>query len=224
LLALGVDIRSSKTGRKVSLARLNIISKRENCVNVTFGGSELGGTLQINTRILLMDPGEVGNRLTPKLTGTILWQDRFSTRLEGSGSLFPIEVIDFESAGLPDGSAWLLEWDPSNLNSATLGSLRLFVNKNHENVLSAFTGNSESKQLILSAAKYDALRTLIDSALEHSEFDPHADYPPGTVGNTIRTAVQIAFPAQTVGNIRGLRAQDSGEYLARIQSSIQFLK
>lgn len=223
-LELGVDLRSSKTGTKLALARENIVPGQQNYLDVTFGGSELGGTLQLSTRILLMDPGKPENRLTPKLRGTILWQDQFSTRLEGSGSLFPIEMIDFESAGLPEESAWYLEWDSSNLNAATMGCLRLFVNKNHQTAVSAFTGSSDSRELILSMAKYDALRTLIDSGLEHPDFDPHADYLPGTVGDTIRTALRLPFSAQAVGSIRGLRDQDPSEYMARIQSSIRFLR
>src|SRR5699024_10385738 len=87
-------------------------------------GPMIGGLLTVETMLILIDPGYTASPLAPKSTGSILWQQPHTTSLEGIGTRFPVEVIDFSSTNwLPSDASWHLSWERNDLHSTALGNM-----------------------------------------------------------------------------------------------------
>lgn len=76
-------------------------------------GSELAGRVDVRTTIVLVNAGEGERPLAPHIPGSVLWEDTVQVPVEGGASRFPMEWLNFASAGwLPAGAGWYLEWSP----------------------------------------------------------------------------------------------------------------
>lgn len=188
----------------------------------TLPGGELGGQLHLRTAVILLEDVKEAGPLSPRRAGSILWTDIISTHLEGEGSMFPTEEIDFGRAGIaPATAAWYLDWNPVELHVATLGSVRLYINSGHEQVRrAAATPNADAvSSAITSAMLYDLFRQLIEGALDNEDFDDNAGYAPGTIGATLRTALRMAFGREPAETVRALRRTSRSDFEARIQAA-----
>ena len=196
------------------------IEADEITVGGELSGNELGDQLRLYTRLILIAADMNGDPLAPWRIGSILWQDQAAVYLEGEGSMFPVEPVDFGAAGIAVDAAWYLEWTPDEPERATLGALRLYVNTAHEVVrrAAANPGADEETRAITSAMRWDLLRQLIQGALD-SGLNSRVDYPPGSLGETMKLALQIAFGHDDVVSVRALRSAAPSEFEARIQAA-----
>ena len=64
-------------------------------LRIAVPGQELARDLRLITRLTLHDNGTTESRIAPRLPGSILWEETDTYAIEGSGSLFPIEQIEF---------------------------------------------------------------------------------------------------------------------------------
>ena len=67
--------------------------------------------------------------------------------------------------------------------------------------------------------RFDLLRQIIEGALESDEFVDGIDYPPGTVGASMRMALRLAFGAQPLETVRALRRTARSEFEVRVQAA-----
>ncbi|HEX2092240.1 MAG TPA: hypothetical protein VHG28_07545 [Longimicrobiaceae bacterium] len=198
------------------------IGDRYATVLASLRGDELGGQLHLRTMVLLAGDVTDGGSLAPRRSGSILWSDDTSVFLEGESALFPTEEIDFAATGIaPAAAAWYLEWNPGDPLSATLGSLRLFINSGHEPVRRAAahpTADAATKA-ITSAMLYDVLRQLIEGALDSADFDDTTSYPRGTLGASMRAVLRLAFRESSIDVVRALRRTSRSDFEVRIQAA-----
>ena len=220
-LALGVTWHASGTNRRGAFPPAEIHEGRTTLIaRVT--GEELGGQLHLRTSLILTDTVPRVSPVAAYRAGSMLWSDHVSVHLEGNSSMFPVELIDFGATGLaPADAGWYLDWNPADPTLSTLGSLRLYLNSAHDAVRRAGgePGADAESRTITSAMRFDLLRQLIEGALDSDEFVDGVEYPAGTVGASMRTALRITFGSQSIDTIRALRRTARSDFEVRVQAA-----
>lgn len=224
-LALAVTWRSTGSGLfgRVAYQDVPTTDVFTHRLEVTIAGKDVGGTLVIETALVLSHPFGGGETLAPRRAGSVLWNDRVTTRLQGDASQFPIAVVDFSRTSLPEDAAWHLDISGS-LESAAMGSLLLLVNERNKTVTDAFGRAANPRpgdRLALSAVYADVARTLVEHALASEEFTDDAEFGDETLGAMLRDLFQQVFGTRTVREVR-LRGQDSPSLVATdVQAAVR---
>ncbi|SCF41449.1 hypothetical protein GA0074696_5536 [Micromonospora purpureochromogenes] len=198
------------------------ITDGENLVAADIPGHELGGALHLRLRIVLAETDPGAGPLAPRRPGSILWQDAASVVLEGSGSRFPVVQTSFASSGIADGrpAMWYLSCG-TDLDSSDTGSIRLYLNTDHQAITSLLNSpDGERSRVLADFMRYDAARQLVLHAIGHDDLDLDAGYEPGTLGDLLGNLLRRCFPSGTLNELRGDRESDPGEFEARIQAAL----
>jgi hypothetical protein len=176
-------------------------------LSLEVSGLFLAGSIDLRVQIVMTDRGSTEQPFSPKLKGSILYNHVQNVLLEGDGARFPIEVLDFSSAGyFPADAAWLLFWQPDDLHQTVLGGeIRLYINAKHERVRRAVSENRPEDADIREAIRLDIARNLIYGALTNPEFtaNPNA-YPDGTIGGAVYFMLRTYFPDIQVAQLRSM--------------------
>jgi hypothetical protein len=200
-------------------------SPEEITVETNLENDSLSGSLLILTILTLVDPGDNSGQFSPVTNGNILWKDSHSILLEGGGSRFPMEIIDFTEVGwLPAGSGWYLDWDRELLDHPFMGSVRLYINKSHRRVVKAVSSNTpdEEDKAVLSALYYDTGRSLISGSLLSSEFmGGTSDWAEGSTGYVLKGMFKTFFPGETREGLLNKMNNDSETFNAVVRERFE---
>jgi hypothetical protein len=194
-------------------------------VRVTLEGSRLGGTLNLEAQVALTKTGS-GRRdgLAAVRPGSVLWRTKASLALEGEGPRFPTEVLDFACSSLgASEAAWYLQWEPSDLTSAGLGAIRLYLNQSHSlmaQLRDAPEATAETRTA-LDALKYDLVRALITGYLTNPDFVDDAVFETGSVGHIGVILANTYFPNETIASLRLLARDDPQKLDTRVQHAVR---
>jgi hypothetical protein len=165
--------------------------------------------------------------LAASTPGSILWRDDRRTRvvLEGTGAVFPTELVDFRDLRVGDaGAVWTLELDLSDLDAAALGCVRLYLNAAHPDVDALRRGDDDPRTAaIRSVLRWDVARQLITTALQNDEFVERDAYPPDSVGEALAFTVRSHFPTEDPRSLRALLQRDPTRFTARLQAACGLL-
>jgi hypothetical protein len=142
--------------------------------------------------------------------------------LEGSGARFPIQVIDFDKAGIAAGTrgAWLLIWNPEHLEIPVLGGLRLLLNSAHPTIQRLITEGPAKPDLraVQSTLRHDIRRQMVLGAIGNPDFDRDDDYGEGTLGSALQGILDVTFGDEELDSIRGLYQKNRSEFEVRLQA------
>lgn len=184
-------------------------------------GRLLAGTLTLITRVVLSTGPVPNEAFTAYLPGSVLWEKQDQTRLQGDAPLFPISVVDFERAGFPRDAPWKLQID-GEVNSALLGSIRLYVNASNPIVVDAFktAAPTPENERVLSAAYADVARVFVEYALAEHESIP-ADPDPDSLGAAYADLLARLFPGEAAESIRDRRSRHPGDFGADLLAKVK---
>jgi hypothetical protein len=212
--------RSARTGLHGSSAAKRLVDG-ENCITLDLMGSELGGRLDLETRVVLIE-AQAGSVLSPRRAGSILWSQKRAVDLEGTADRFPVELRDFQKAGLrgPDG-AWVLHWDSHNPDWSASSCVRLWMNSRHP-VATILTGAKPDPRT-MSVLRHDITHQLIDEALDNDELS-ESDWPAGSLGAVLLERVNAVFPGLSLNDCRALRRDRRDDFESAIQSATSIFK
>lgn len=226
--ALALAVVWTSTGSKLrgTAARVTLAGDGPTELEVALPGADLGGTLVLDTVLVLAQRREGLDRpIAARRAGSVLWSDRHRIRLQGDAPQFPMAIIDFEKTNYPTDAAWYLEIG-SNLEAATMGSLLLLVNEKKRVIASALENASKPRaqdQIALSMVYADVARTMIEHALTHPDFQDSANFPDESLGTTLQALFERLFPQQTIGEIRSLADRSPSRLASEIQSAVNNL-
>jgi hypothetical protein len=213
-------------GTRVDLAGSDRSTRVE--LNVLLQGSDLGGTLELETQLVLPHRVDTRHGLAPARAGSVLWNDVYRVELGGSSGRFPMELVDFEaSAWLPPRAGWFLDWDPDDLDRPLLGELRLLVNEKHEAVLRAVTVPKPllPERVVRDEIRCDVARTLIIGALQNEQFvADNSQFEDASVGAAIRGMIAVWFPTDTVEGLAQYWKSRPREFETYIQHSLRLFE
>jgi hypothetical protein len=225
-LSLAISWHSSWTNLR-GWSNVKAIESKETDIAIELSGGQLGGTLTLDTNLVLSAVDTARSPVAANRAGSLLWRDRISVVLEGESSRFPTQLADLGRAGVSGGNraAWFLRWNPADLESSTLGNVRLLLNREHPVVARSIEAESESGEgyAVRSALKHDIARQLLNGALENEDFDPAADYGPGTLGAALKALLNRLFPGESLASLRGFRATAPSDFEARLQAAVDLL-
>lgn len=196
--------RSERTNLRAS-GRVVELATGYNNLTALLPGSDLGGAVTVEARIVLLEIDSAAGRLAPARPGTLLWNESHRIILEGSGGRFPTTATDFASAGLPGGDAgmWYLEIADSDLGASVTQALRLHLNSANSTVRALLDNPAADTNIdILRFVRYETARQLLMAALSDEEFDDRADYGRGTLGDVLITVQRIYFPGRSTDQLR----------------------
>lgn len=196
-------------------------------IDLVLAGGLLGGTLNLEARVVLGSLG--GPAISPysaQRSGAILWTASRRTHLEGAGTRFPVTQLSFADAGIAGGhkAAWSLQLESSDLVDSAAGSLRLFINTDHERIREYLqqpelpTAEQFTRNL-----RFAVQRQLVAIACEHDELDLGADYEPGSLGELLSSLVRQSFPHRDLLALQADLRRNPGEFEAELQARTGYL-
>jgi hypothetical protein len=193
-------------------------------VRVSCSGSEQGQALTLRTRIILHAAGSrAESPLAPRQPGSILWSDSSKVILEGQGSRFPMETVDFQHLpGIPSHAGWHLAWSPLDPHLAISAAARLQINQANQPVLDAVTAvqPDDRQQLVRRVVYWDVARRMITGMLDNQDFrGMEGAYEEGTLGAAVTTMISLHLPNESIQGLRAVRASNPDLYDTILQAA-----
>ncbi len=190
-------------------------------VNFAFqvAGSKLAGGVDLLTRVLLKRRGKNDSPLAASRTGSILWQDEHSMKVEGFGARFPMEFADFSEHGYPPGAGWRLYWK-KDFHAQVMGSVCLLINRQHERLRGIVSGAVHDSQApaILEAMHFSVAREFIVGGLDNDDFvEETQTFPKGSIGEAIRLLIRRAFGDEEPEAVRQTYRTDPDRFDCQLQ-------
>jgi hypothetical protein len=212
--------RITGDGPVVELGSLHGLARTALILSVP--GALSGGRLILRTRLVLRHPGGSPSPISPRRLGAILWNEETQIALEGGAARFPITAADFKMMPhYPDNAAWVLDWDPDELEAPVLGGMRLLVNTSHESMPDMLrSGSSDPRAgLLRSFVTFDVARSLVSGALRNDRFvdDPEA-FEDGTVGRMLFELITMCWPGTQLPALRSRSVDDASRFNAELQA------
>jgi hypothetical protein len=189
-------------------------------------GADLGGTLLLDTAVVLADRREDALPSTPRRAGSVLWSDRTTLRLQGDAPMFPMAVIDFARTSFPEGAAWHLQISGS-LENAAMGSLLLLVNEKNVVATAAFKNAAAPRsadRIVLSAVYADTARVMMEHALAQDDFVDGAEFPDDSLGATFLALFDRLFPGRSITDVRLQRTYSPGIFSSELQAAVNIFE
>lgn len=191
-------------------------------VGVSVPGVDVGGRLDIRTRLVLRTRGAEPSPISPRREGAVLWTQDTRIELEGAAARFPVTPADFRAIPrLPDGGAWALEWDSEALDAPVLGAIRLLVNVADESLVGILRSGSADvrARIVRSFLTYDVARSLVHGGLQNEAFvDGSESFDDGSVGRMLFELLTSCWPGIPVKALASRRLDDPSRLDAELQS------
>lgn len=188
-------------------------------------GTDISTSLHIDTAVLAASRPASPAPLSPRHAGAVLLQERQTIQLDTPHSLFPIEVTDFSKGFWANPEAgWRLSWNVRALDQPFLGSVRLFVNAAHPQVVHAVSGEAASAEAsaIRSTIYFDTARALVLGALANEDFvERDGDYAEGSCGRIIYAMIQMLFPGDEAAGLAAAASQRPDYFNTDLQARLR---
>jgi len=187
-------------------------------------GPRLGGSLRLTASVVLEHAEDAGP-VAPATTGSVLIREHRSWMLEGIGSRFPVEMLDFQKAGIRHpAAAWVIRWDRREPEWDARAAVRLQVNSGHPLATLLADPESEEAALLHTVMRRDVLRDLVSTATELEGFSIELGaWPEGSLGQSLSLLLASVFPDLSIEEIRSLRRDDTAAFEAVLQGTTRFL-
>lgn len=190
-------------------------------LQVQVDGTRAAQMVNLNAQLLLLHPGHAPQPFAPVQPGNILAAHMQSIRLEGEGSRFPVQVVDFRHTAYATTAGWALYWDEEDLHRTFLGSVRLNINAQHLHLVQAVSQRRPESEGVREAIRFDVARTLIRGALRNDEFVTKPDsFSPDSVGAAIRELIERCFPNTPIQQCREIMRYRL-DFETRLQAGLQ---
>lgn len=187
--------------------------------------TSLAEKVSFAVKLLFIAPGSTRHRLIPKWRGSVLWESAEHTvQLEGEGPRFPTEVIDFSTTSFPQDAGWYLDWDPHELDQSLLGTARLYINSQHQQIAVAVTNPQPDTAGVREAIRLDITQTLIRGVLANADFVSNPDqYARDTVGAWARATIRTYFTGYSFAQLRAM-LEEPHTFSAYLQDKLRIFQ
>ncbi|MBP2486012.1 hypothetical protein JOH50_001739 [Rhizobium leguminosarum] len=186
-------------------------------------GNTLSGRLHTRIEVLLAAPAANGSILSPSRVGSRLWSQEASVELEDGGdNRFPMEVVSFAETFANHrhvSAPWYLSWRPGGLTADFGGSIRLYVNSDHQGLAERVVdGDVHTLQAILGDVMVQMIGTTLDMEDLAEQLDGCEE---GSVGSQISGWLDLAFPKRELAEVRSIRRNQPGHFHASILAAAE---
>lgn len=159
-------------------------------IEVILSGDEIGGTLELDTSLVVLDYPSDPIPGVAHLSGSILLRDSQKVILEGDGSSFPMAVVDFNHTRYNPSASWHLE-TTTNIEANFSATFQVLINSRDEKMVKSIEADRPTKEQIillqgLSAGVMEALLDLAYALEYEGTLDSSAPQEDGTVGSVLQ--------------------------------------
>lgn len=215
--------RFPRVMRRVSSRVLDASSNQPTELRAIVPGYALSGRLFAGIDVLLAAPPANISMLSPNRIGARLWSREISVELEDGGEdRFPLEVVSFTQTfpnHLHRAAPWYLAWKPGGLAADFGGSIRLYVNSDHQELAQrVVSGDDVTLQTVLG----DVMVQIIAASLDIEDLEEQLSRcEEGSVGAQISSWIALAFPRRSISEIRSMRHSLPGQFHASIYAAAE---
>lgn len=182
-------------------------------------GHVLSTLLQLDTSIVLAQPSRSPGELSPRQVGARLWHDALRMRLEGEEPRFPIEIANFAKIlgnSTAASSPWYLHWSSREWWRDFHGSIRLYLNDEHRDLINRVEAEEPETLRFLMA---DVMGQVCESLVREEDAESIlATCEPGSLGSQAALWLGLAFPGQDISHARSVLSLRPGVFRACFQA------
>lgn len=193
-------------------------------VSMTIPRGVIANEIGLTASVVLRAEGASWNDLSPTQIGSRMIGDdgRWTVRLEGKGSSFPMSAFDFRGTGLPEGALWYLRMQPERLTDPFGAAVRLLVNSGHPRSSDLLKPPSESGPSDLPGMlRYDLLAMLLEAVAGLPPDDLAQDFEEGTLGMVLSQLAGVYF-GESLPDLVAQMGRDHSRFRADLQKQLQF--
>jgi hypothetical protein len=201
-------------------ARFELDRERTNAlINLTLQGDRLSTVLDLTIDILLGQASYENGPLTPQRAGDRLWKETVRMRLEGEEPRFPIEVADFDALlgnSAAARSPWYLHWSPRDWSRDFHGSMRLYLNSDHKDLVARVESEDGD---VLRSLMADVMGQVCEALVRDAEALTHLEScEEGSLGRQAKQWLHLAFPGADLDQAKAIIESRPGEFRAAFQA------
>lgn len=226
-LAVLVMAKSSHTNAEVLAARLDLpmADTFDLAVELQLDGTELGGRLTLSTLLVVTEPKPL-DRLAPQHPGSIVWRTSHWTDLEGVGTQFPTDTIDFSAAGLDPDAGWQFRIDLSDPDARFMSAARLTLNSGHPSIVRLLGGAKDAgTEQLLRTLNWDITRQMVFAALDSEDVAGlDIDLDATSVAGVLRNLLGRIWPTVSTATLRQWRRTDPSRIETHLQHNVKLVK
>ena len=178
-------------------------------------GEGLSLVLDLHTQVVLAAPPKECSPLSPHQVGDRLWSDTLRMRLEGEEPRFPIEVADMRlllGSAVAASAPWHLHWSPLDWNRDFHGAVRLYLNRDHADLIERV---EQQDRLTLQVLLADVMSQMCERLLVDPEaWEIMSQAEPGSLGAQTVGWLHKLWPGKDMGSIRRVLCSQPGRFRA----------
>lgn len=148
-------------------------------------------TLILEHSLVLHSAGAGDNPLSAKETSSIVWQTNTRFLLEGTGSMFPITMTEFNDFEGGKYAAWRVDWSKASLFGSP-SRVRLLINSRNQGFVKRISpeGDGLADQGSLESLHLNVAESILRfAAKNHKELSAN-QFPDGSLGTYVRRFLQ----------------------------------
>jgi hypothetical protein len=226
-LAVLVVARSNHTNAEHLAARLDLPMSEtfDLAVELHLEGATLGGRLTLETLVVVTEPYPL-DRLAPQHPGSIIWRASSWTDLEGVGTQFPTDTLDFAAVGIDPEAGWQLKVDLTDPDSRFMSAVRLTLNSGHPAIALLLAGaKDDGTDQLLRTLNWDVTRQMVRAALECEDVQRiEVDYETTTVAGVLRNLLARIWPLETPSTLQHWYRNEPDRIEVHLQHNARLLK
>lgn len=190
-------------------------AERQVSLEVELHGKDLSTVIDLQVEIFLGAAEGRTGELSPRRAGDRLWHQTHRVRLEGEEPRFPIEIADFRKLlgdAVAASSPWYLHWTPREWGRDFHGSMRLYLNSRHPEVVARVERQDPD---ILQALMADVMGQVCESLVREPEMQGLLDQcEAASLGAQASRWLQLAWPGRDLAHARSVLENRPGVFRA----------
>lgn len=195
-------VRASNLGIRWELGRAKIDAATDHVCKFEheLDSSNICEVLVLTSTLVLKSSLPDAPKWSPSTPGSICWTDETQIFLEGTGSRFPMQDVEFsKNHRLPDNASWHLDWRPGFLHYSFNSAVRLLLNSEKEDF---FKRIQEGDDVLIEQVMSSITSEICSHLLSSDDFvSEEIEYPEGSLGQVARSWLLQAIPGKSLSDI-----------------------
>lgn len=161
-------------------------------------GRRASGVLELTTTVAIVTDWPDAPAGFARRAGSVFLTQTRRVTLEGSGSLFPVAIIDFTHTGFHPDASWHLT-SPHDLSAPFMGTFLLYINERDTELVKAITASrpGAAQRVLVQEVHHQVAMTMLELAIEAEQHDGllDSDWPAESAGDVLKS-LRIAAGGQ----------------------------
>jgi hypothetical protein len=189
-LAVTTSWAASTSQMRALIATVQVPSLGRVTVQGTIPGRRASGVLELTTTIAIVTDWSSAPAGVAQRAGSVFLTETCRVTLEGSGSLFPVAIIDFTHTGFHPDASWHLT-SPHDLSAPFMGTFLLYINERDAELVRAITASrpGPAQRVLVQEVHHQVAMTMLELAVEAEQHENlmDSDWPAESAGDVLKS-------------------------------------